>query len=166
MKWARTISSLMLLMVASFAERARSLSQVQHQIVAWLRAADECASLGGRFDRVGVVFDIAGDKRGLAGVADAGATRPANGYVACFGEFEQAAVLAVPGDGEIAAGEFNRGAVSRLARGWVGAPRRCCCDAWRHTRCRPERLGMDVRRVDPQRRQARADLVHERRGPA
>src|SRR4051794_8875029 len=75
-------------------------SQIEHDIVVWLGAADERASVGGEFDGVGAVSDIASDERGLAGVADAGAARPADGYVACFGEFEQAGVVAAPWDGE------------------------------------------------------------------
>ena len=48
-------------------------SQIEHYVVAWLGAADECASFGGRFDRVGAVVEIAGDEGGLAVVAHAGA---------------------------------------------------------------------------------------------
>ena len=46
----------------------------------------------------------------------------------------------------------------RRPRGW-------CCDARGQARRRAERLGVDARGVDSDRRQARADLVHERRGP-
>ena len=45
-------------------------------------------------------------------------------------------------------------------------PRRRRRDARRQTRRGPERLGVDARGVDPHRRQAGADLVHERRRPA
>ena len=114
----------------------------------------------------GLYLTIAGDEGGLAGVADAGAARPADGHVARFGEFEQAAVVAVPWDGEVAAGELDRGPVSGFAGGWVGRPRGCRCDAGRQTRCRAERFGVDARGVDPDRRQSGADLVHETGRPA
>jgi hypothetical protein len=48
-------------------------SQIEHYVVTGLRAADEDASLGGRFDRVDAVVDVPGDERRLAGVADTGA---------------------------------------------------------------------------------------------
>ena len=77
--------------------------------------------VGGGFDRFRVVFEIAGDQGGLARVADAGPARPADGHVARFGEFEQAAVVAVPGDREVAAGELDRRAVPGLPAGGWGA---------------------------------------------
>ena len=49
-------------------------SQIEHYVVAWLRAADEHASLSGRFNRDGTVFDIPRDERRFAGMADAGST--------------------------------------------------------------------------------------------
>ena len=75
-------------------------------------------------------------------------------------------VVAAPRDGEVAAGELDRRAVSGLAGGWVGRPRGRCRDAGRQARRGPERLGVDARGVDAHRRQTGADLVHERCRPA
>ena len=49
---------------------------------------------------------------------------------------------------------------------WVGRPRGRRRDAGRQARRGPERLGVDARGVEPDRRQAGADLLHERRRPA
>src|SRR4051794_37230611 len=62
-------------------QRVTGRSQVEHHVDARLRAADECASVRGRLDRVGAVADVAGDEGGLAVVADAGTARPADGHV-------------------------------------------------------------------------------------
>jgi hypothetical protein len=47
-------------------------SQIENDVVAGHRAADERASLGGRFHRVWAVVDMSRNQRRLAGVADAG----------------------------------------------------------------------------------------------
>src|SRR4051812_42857047 len=95
-------------------------SQIEHQVVVRARAADEGAAVGGRLDRVGVVVDASRDQRALAVVADAGATRPANGYVARLGQLEQAPEVVVPRDREVAARELDRRAGPGLAGRWVG----------------------------------------------
>src|SRR4051794_16494141 len=141
-------------------------SQIEHHVVTWLGAADERASIRGRFDRVRAVVDVAGDDGGLAAVADAGPAGPAHGDVAGLGELEQAGVVAAPWDGEIAACELDRRAASGLAGGWVGRPRRRRRDAGRQARGGPEGLRVDARGVDPHGGQAGADLVHERDRPA
>jgi hypothetical protein len=48
-------------------------SQVEDQVVAWLRAADQYAALGGVIDRGGGVADCSGHDGCLAGVAHSGA---------------------------------------------------------------------------------------------
>ncbi len=73
-------------------------------MVARLGAADEDGAVGGWLDGIGVVLDGAGDDGGLAAVADTGATRPADRYVARFCELEQTGVFGAPGNGEVAAG--------------------------------------------------------------
>src|SRR5262245_65696441 len=97
---------------ARSASRAAACSQVEHEPVLRLRAADERAAVGGRLDGVGAVGDLAGNERRLAGMADAGAAGPTDGYVAGLGELEQAGVVAVPADGEIAASELEIGRAS------------------------------------------------------
>ena len=106
-------------------------SQIEHHVVARPRAADQRAPGGGRFDRLGVVVDGAGDERRLAGVADAGAARPADGYVAGLSELEQARVVVAPRDREVAAREPIVGPLPGLAGGRVRRPRRRRRDARR-----------------------------------
>src|SRR5262245_30626428 len=92
--------------------RTAPRSQVEHEAILRLRAADERAAAGGRLDGVGAVGDLAGNERRLAGMANAGAAGPADGYVTGLGELEQAGVVAVPADGEIAASELDIGRAS------------------------------------------------------
>ena len=92
-------------------------SQVEHDVARRLGAADQRASLGGGLDRVGAVAEVAGDDGGLAVVADAGAARPADRDVAGLGELEQAGVVVVPADGEVAAGERDGGTGTGSAGG-------------------------------------------------
>src|SRR5262249_39458285 len=92
-------------------------SQIEHDIAVRLRAADQRTPHGWGFDWFGVVVEVAGNERRLAVVADAGAARPTDGYVARLGEFEQARVVVAPRNGEVAAGELDRRAASRLT-GW------------------------------------------------
>ena len=54
--------------------------------------------VAGGLEGVRGVGDGAVEECGFAGVAYACAAGPANGYVACFGELEDAAVGAVPAD--------------------------------------------------------------------
>src|SRR5262245_21497401 len=126
------------------ASRDAAWSQVEHEPVPRLRAADERAAVGGRLDGVGAVGDLAGDERRLAGVADPGGAGPADGYVTGLGELEEAGVVAVPADGEIAASELDRRAASRSAGGWVGRPHGRRCDAGRLTGHRSKWLGVDA----------------------
>src|SRR5581483_11008850 len=86
-------------------------SEIEHDVAARLRAADQHASVGGGFYGVGVVIHASCDERRLAGLADPGAARPANRYVTRFGELEHAAVVAAPGDRQVAAGELDRRAI-------------------------------------------------------
>src|SRR3954447_24573072 len=160
MKWARTISSSRSLTMTSgvgtdsvshqrdagsTAQRSRSVaSQVEDDVASRLGAADEHAPFGRWLHRVGAVTDTAGDERRLTGLADAGAARPPDGYVARLGEFEQAAVVVAPRDREVAAGECDRGAASGLGDRWVGRVCRRRRYARRLTRSSPERLGVDV----------------------
>jgi len=82
-----------------------SRSQIEDQVVARRRAADECAPTGGALNRLSVVVDVVAYERCLAGMANAGAAGPSNDYVAGFSEFEDAGVLRAPRDGEIGARE-------------------------------------------------------------
>src|SRR6202012_4919872 len=83
---------------ASTGRRPRG-SQVEDQILARLGAADEHVTVGRVVDRGGGVAELSRYERGLAGVADADAARPAHRYVASLGELEQAGVAGVPGHG-------------------------------------------------------------------
>jgi hypothetical protein len=51
----------------------RRSSQIERDTLARLRAADQRASLCGRFDGIWAVLEMTCDEGGLAGVADAGA---------------------------------------------------------------------------------------------
>src|SRR3954447_7941386 len=160
MKWARTISSSRSLTMTSgmgtdsaphqraavrTAQRSCSAaSQVEDDVAPRLGAADEHTPVGGWLHRVGAVTDTAGDERRLTCLADAGAARPPDRYVARLSEFEQAAVVVTPRNREVAAGERDRGAASSLGDRRVGRPRRRHRYARRLTRSRPERLGVDV----------------------
>src|SRR5690349_9294313 len=116
-------------------------SQVEHDLVEWLRAADQRASVGRGFDGVGIVPDIAGDERRLAGMAHTGPAGPADWHVACLGELQDAGVVAAPADGQVAAGELDGRAGPRLTGGWVGRPCRCRGDTGRQARRGTERFG-------------------------
>src|SRR5215472_16867225 len=98
---------------------ASGWSQVEDQVVAWLRAADQCAAVGGVIDRVGGIADCSGYDGCLAGVAHPGAACPAHRYVAGFGELEQAGVAGVPAHIQVAARERDYGPATRLAGGRV-----------------------------------------------
>src|SRR3954447_3905183 len=141
-------------------------SQVQYHVALRLRAADQRAAVGGGLHRIRAVADGAGDERRLAGVADPGATGPADGHVARLGKLEDAGVVAAPRDGEVAAGELDRragpGRAGRRVRRHGGRRGDAGGDGGR----RPERLRVDARGVETDRRQAGADLVHERSRPA
>src|SRR5215469_9157645 len=65
---------------------------VEHDGGSRAGAADEHFPVGGRFERIRGVADVAGQQRCDAGVADPGATAPAGGDVAGLGEFEDAAL--------------------------------------------------------------------------
>src|SRR4029453_6405051 len=148
------------------AGRAAACSQVEHEPVLRLRAADERAAVGGGLDGVGAVGDLAGNERRLAGMADAGAAGPADGYVTGLGELEEAGVVAAPADGEIAASELDRRAASRSAGGWMGRPHGHRRDAGRLTGHRSKWLGVDAGAVEARRDQSGADLLHEGCRPA
>jgi hypothetical protein len=55
------------------AHRVIRYSEIEHDVVVWVRAADEGTAVRGRLYWVGVVVELAGDQRRLAGVTDAGA---------------------------------------------------------------------------------------------
>ena len=72
-----------------------SLSEVLHvedEIGSRLGAAREDLPAGRRLERLGGVTDVAGQQWRCAGVADAGAARPAGGNVAGVGQVQHAAV--------------------------------------------------------------------------
>src|SRR5215471_2613202 len=98
---------------------ASGWSQVEDQVVAWLRAADQCAAVGGVIDRGGGVADRSGYDGCLAGMAHPGAARPAHRHVAGFGELEQAGVAGVPARVQVAARERDQGSGAWLAGGRV-----------------------------------------------
>ena len=130
-------------------------SQIEHDGVVRARAADQRAAGGRWLDRVGVVVEAAGDERRLAAVADAGAARPADGHVAGLGELEQVRVVLAPRDREAAARELDRRPASGLTGRRVRVPRGLRGDAGRRAGRRPERLGVDVGGLEPDRDEAR-----------
>ena len=130
----------------------------------WLGAADERGAVGGRLDRVGVVLHRAGDDGGLAAVADTGAARPADWYVACFCELEQTGVFRTPGNSEVAAGELDcrprPGCPCRHVRGpgWRWG------DAGGLAGRRAEELDVDAARVETKLGECGTGFAHERCG--
>src|SRR5207247_6746464 len=84
--------------IGSTRMRSRLPLEIEDDVVVRLRAADECAAVAGGFNRIRAVVDAAGDEFRLAGLADAGATGPADGHVAGFGEFQEAGVVVAPAD--------------------------------------------------------------------
>src|SRR5215469_9499715 len=89
---------------AAFA-RSRSGSQIEDQVAAGLRTADQDVTVGGRIDGVGRVGHRPGKQSGLAIVTDAGATRPSRGHAARLSELEEARVGKCPFHAEAAASE-------------------------------------------------------------
>src|ERR1700733_3434050 len=68
-------------------------SDVDHDVSARPRAADEHVPLGRRIERLGVVGDAPGDQTALARVTHARPAGPAHRHVAGFGQLEQAPML-------------------------------------------------------------------------
>src|SRR5689334_12070538 len=64
-------------------------SQVNLRIFGWRGATDQQITSGGRAQWIRLVSNLAADQAALAGVTDAGATRPPNGNVACFCQLQQ-----------------------------------------------------------------------------
>ena len=63
-------------------------SQIEYNVGARPAAANQEIAFPRRLERFGAVIDSAGDKPGLATVADAGATRPPHRHIAGLGKFE------------------------------------------------------------------------------
>ena len=62
--------------------------EIQHNVGVRPTAANQEIAIGRRTERVNEIIDRAGDKTGLAIVADAGATRPPDRDIAGLGQFE------------------------------------------------------------------------------
>src|SRR5580692_4290450 len=82
-------------------------SQINHDVVLGLRAADQQVAVRRCADRVRAVIDLARHKAALASVADTGTTRPPHGHVARLGQFEQAMEGWIPPHIEAAARKRN-----------------------------------------------------------
>ena len=96
-------------------------SEVERELAGGLRAADQRAPSAGASSGSGRTRRHR-DQARLAGVADAGAARPADRDVACLGQLEQAGEGGVPVDGEVAAGEGDAGPLPERRRA-DGRPR-------------------------------------------
>ena len=146
--------------------RAGGRSEVERQLGAGPRAADEHAALGRRLERLDVVADVAGEQAALAVVADAVAAAEADRHVAGLGEVEQARVAVVPRHGEVAARERDDRPGARRAGGSVRGP-----VAGAHDARAVDGDGAEGLRRDPVGRHAAggergADRPHERLRPA
>src|SRR3954467_12232535 len=87
-------------------ERAgRTPLQIDHDVALGLRTADQHNAVRRGVDRVRTVADFSCYKAALAGVADAGSTRIAHGYVAGLGQLEQIGERWPPADIETATGK-------------------------------------------------------------
>ena len=120
---------------------SRLISEVDDHVAAGPRAADEHVALGGGFERIGPVVDRSGDQSALAGVAHAGAARPAHGHVAGFGKLQQAAILRMPSGPRGCCVRTRPAARSRAAPGACGAGVRRRCRACAIRRSRTPRCG-------------------------
>src|SRR4051812_21501787 len=74
------------------AHGAMARSQIEHDIAARLRAANEHVALGGLVQRLRSVDDRAGDQPALAVVANAASARPTHRDVARLGQFQDALI--------------------------------------------------------------------------
>src|SRR5580692_4459560 len=88
-------------------------SQVERNVAARLRAADQHVTIGWIVDRVRRVADLPRYQAGLAGMAHAGTAGPAHRYVAGFCKLQQARVALVPAGGQAAARERDLRAGAR-----------------------------------------------------
>src|SRR5690349_20984223 len=93
--------------------RRAGCSEVEHQVVMWLCAADQHLIAVRYLQRRGSIVDAPGQQRRDACVTDAGTARPSRWYVACLSEFEYGTMAVGPACGETAAREGDLWAGSR-----------------------------------------------------
>ena len=88
------------------------------------RATHEHVAVGRCFERLGRVFDGPVEQAGLAGVADAGATRPSHRHVARLRQFEDAREPVAPTHVQRRSHERDERSRARRAFGLMRRPRR------------------------------------------
>ena len=141
-------------------------SEINDHVASGSRAADEQVAVGRAFERIGLIVDRSIHESGLAAMANPGATRPSDGNVAGFGELQQALILGMPMNREVAARKrYERPAPSR-ADGRVHRSMMRIDDARRTGFARAECFGMDARAGNAPDCEIGAERVHECRWAA
>ena len=87
---------------------SRVSSQINNNVAAGLRAADQYIAVRRYIDWVGPVADHPGYKARLTSVADPCPTRPSRRHVACFCKLEQALERCLPADIQTGPGERDQ----------------------------------------------------------
>ena len=149
-------------MGASAARSTTSASQVKHDLIARLGAANQQGAVGRSFEWLWLVADGAGNQSALAAMTDPRPARPPDRNIAGLGEFEQALQRRIPVDNEAAASERDQRSYAGRSSRQVRRPTRCV----HHTGCagwsRPEDLCVHPLRADASGSQPAGQVSQER----